>query len=114
MKFINIVKLSAKIILLLAVFAGCKNGAESYNGEQKGTQMKQKPPIEDVIRAHSDELMAIDGVNGVYSGKLEDGSDCIKVMVVKKTREHDSKIPKELEGYTVMVEEVGEIKPLSK
>lgn len=114
MKFIHIFLLSSAVLIFLQSGAGCKHGAESYNHEQKSTQMKKKPPVEDVIKAHSKELMDIKGVNGVFSGKLEDGSDCITVMVVKKTEEHVRKIPKELEGYTVVVEEVGEIKPLSE
>lgn len=75
-------------------------------------QMNQKRPIEEVLSAHSDELMAIPDVNGVYIGELEDGQACITVLVSKKTALHKKKIPKKLEGYPVVIEETGEMRPL--
>lgn len=72
-----------------------------------------KPDINEVLRAHDKELMAIPGVVGVYVGALEDGkSPCLKVMVVKKTPELERRIPKSLDGYPVVVEETGVIRPM--
>ncbi len=70
---------------------------------------------EDAIRvmdAHVDELMAIPGVAGVAVGALDDGKPCIRVYVVRKTRENGKRIPKELEGIPVVVEVSGEIRPM--
>jgi len=72
--------------------------------------------IDDAIRvmdAHVNELMAIPGVVGVAVGALENGKPCIKVLVAKKTAEHGERIPKEIEGYPVAIEESGTIRPMS-
>ena len=68
--------------------------------------------VEDVMEAHAVEIMAIPGVVGVYTGTLDDGTPCIKVMVAKKTQELEERIPDYLEGFPVIVEETGEIRPL--
>ena len=70
--------------------------------------------INDVLREHDDALLSLPGVVGVYVGLLPDNkTPCLKVMVVKKTEEIQKKIPTTLEGYTVLVEESGVIRPLS-
>ena len=69
--------------------------------------------INDVLRAHDKELLAISGVVGVYVAVLEDGkTPCLKVMLAKKSAETERAIPKILEGYPVVVEVTGEIRPL--
>ncbi len=71
--------------------------------------------INDVLRDHDRELLAIPGVVGVYVGLLEDEkTTCLKVMVVKKSPEVEQKIPKQLEGYPVVLDETGVIRPLDK
>ena len=72
----------------------------------------QKRDINTVKEAHVNELMALKGVVGVYVGVLDNGTPCIVVMVVKKTSEIEQKIPKQLEGHPVRIEESGEIKPM--
>jgi hypothetical protein len=78
--------------------------------------MKSDPLRRDVnavLRDHDDELLAIPGVVGVYVGLLTDGkTPCLKVMVARRTPELKQRIPKLLEGYTVVVEETGVIRPL--
>jgi len=71
--------------------------------------------MDDVIRvmdAHVNELMAIPGVVGVAVGALDDGKPCIKVLVAKRTSEHRKRIPKEIEGYPVVIEVTGEIRAM--
>ena len=69
--------------------------------------------INDVLRAHDKELLAIPGVVGVYVAALEDGkTPCLKVMLAQKSAETERAIPKTLEGYPVVVEVTGEIRPL--
>ncbi|MBI4657490.1 MAG: hypothetical protein HY735_01365 [Verrucomicrobia bacterium] len=65
------------------------------------------------MRAHDKALMAIPGVVGVYVGLQDDGkAPCLKVMVVRKTPAVVRQIPREFEGYRVVVEETGVIRPL--
>ena len=70
--------------------------------------------INAVLRAHQNELMAVPGVVGIYVGLMDDGkTPCLKVMVVEKTQDMERQIPKSLEGYPVVIEETGVIRPLS-
>jgi len=70
-------------------------------------------PIKEVLKEHTDSLMALPGVVGTAQG-LCDGNPCIMVLVVEKTPELEKKIPERLEGYPVRIEETGEIRALPK
>jgi len=71
--------------------------------------------INEVLRAHDQELLAIPGVVGVYVGALDDGkTPCLKVMLAQKSPETERAIPKMLEGYPVVIEVTGKIRPLDK
>jgi hypothetical protein len=73
-----------------------------------------KRDINAVLAAHDRELLAIPGVAGVYVGVLEDKkTPCLKVMLARRTPQADREIPKQLEGYPVIVEVTGEIRPLA-
>ena len=71
-----------------------------------------KPAIEDVKNRYEDQLLGQEGVVGVGTGKTLTGEMCIKVYIIEKTPKVEGVIPKELEGYKVEIEEVGEIKAL--
>jgi hypothetical protein len=71
-------------------------------------------PIEAVLKDHTRELMAIPGVVGLYQAALEDGTPCIKVMVVKKSRRLEGRIPDRLEGYPVRIDVTGVIRPMGQ
>lgn len=68
--------------------------------------------IEEVLKEHTKELMSLPGVVGTGQGLCDD-KPCIKVFVIKMSRELDKKIPKVLDGYQVLMQETGEIKALS-
>ena len=71
--------------------------------------------INDVLRAHDKELLTIPGVVGVYVAVLEDGKTaCLKVMLAQKSAETERAIPKTIEGFPVVIEVTGEIRPLDK
>ena len=80
--------------------------------------MNENPPapkrdINAVLAAHDRDLMARPGVVGVYVGLMRDKkTPCLKVMLKKKDPEIERLIPRELEGYPVVTEVTGEIKPL--
>ncbi|MDI6767073.1 MAG: hypothetical protein QME52_09655 [Bacteroidota bacterium] len=62
--------------------------------------------------AHTEELMKLPGVVGVYVGELDDGTPCIGVMVDILNTDLENKIPKAIEGHPVRIDETGEIKPM--
>ena len=74
------------------------------------------PPARDinlVLAAHDRELLAIPGVVGVYVGLTDRRpAPCLRVMVAHKDAAMQSRIPKWLEGYPVVVEVTGPIKPM--
>ena len=65
--------------------------------------------IEAVLKEHSGNLMSLPGVVGTGEGRCS-GQPCIKVFVVKKTPDLTHRIPAEIEGYAVQVEETGAIR----
>ena len=54
-------------------------------------------PIADVLREHTDSLMALPGVVGTAQGE-QDGKPCVMVLVVELTDDLKAQIPGELEG----------------
>ena len=67
--------------------------------------------IREVLKRHTDELMAMPGVVGVAEGKSR-GRPCIKVFVVERNPELLRQIPDTIEGYPLQVEESGELRAL--
>jgi hypothetical protein len=67
--------------------------------------------IEDVLDAHTDELMAVPGVVGTGIGACG-GRPCIKVFVTRKTEALERRIPSALEGFPVEMEETGELRSM--
>lgn len=53
--------------------------------------------------------MGVPGVVGIAIGRRQ-GAPCIRVMVIEKTAELDRRLPRELEGYPVEVQETGPIR----
>ncbi len=69
--------------------------------------------INAVLAAHDRQLLDLPAVVGVYVGVLADGkTPCLKVMLARPTPETERKIPREIEGYQVITEISGEIRPL--
>lgn len=70
----------------------------------------QRPPIEEVLDAHRDTLMALPGVQGVAVGERDD-EPCIR-MLVAGTPPADT--PATLDGYAVVVERQGPFRPVGR
>ena len=68
--------------------------------------------IEDVLKQYNDQLMSVPGVIGTAIGECA-GTPCIKIFTVNKTPELLNKIPATLEGYSVVVDETGPMRPLN-
>ncbi len=86
----------------------------STNREMKEQNAMPSRDINDAMQTHTAEIMALPGVVGIYIGETVDAHPCIKVMVVEKTLELEQKIPKTLEGYAVLIDVTGEIKPMPR
>ena len=69
--------------------------------------------IEEALKQNADRLMSTPGVVGIAVGECG-GKPCIRVLVDRKTAELTKKIPSALEGYPVVVEETGPIRPMDR
>ncbi len=63
--------------------------------------------------AHTDEWMAIPGVEGTAIGLFED-KPCIKVFSSRKAEELRGRIPSTVEGYAIIIEETGAFRALEQ
>ncbi|MCD6415569.1 MAG: hypothetical protein J7M08_02585 [Planctomycetes bacterium] len=67
--------------------------------------------VQQILEEHAGGWMAIAGVVGVAIGELE-GEPCVRILVEKKTDDLMKRIPSEVEGFPVVVNETGEIRAL--
>jgi hypothetical protein len=74
--------------------------------------MSQKT-IEQVQEEHTEDWMAIPGVEGIAIGLFED-KPCIKIFSSRKPQELQNKIPSIVEGYPVVIEEAGTFRALDQ
>jgi hypothetical protein len=81
------------------------------------TNNKPSPSRRDinaVLADHDDQLLAIPGVVGVYVAVLDDQkTSCLKVMLARKDETLERSIPRRIEGYPVVTEVTGEIRPMN-
>ena len=105
---IKVVVLCITFILIAFSMITCTN--KKINHSQEKNTMTTRT-IEEVLKKHTKELMSIPGVVGTAQG-LCNSKPCIIVLIDKKTKELDDKVPAVLEGYKVEVEESGEIRAL--
>lgn len=63
--------------------------------------------VEHVKQSHEQELLAIEGVEGVGVGRNNIGNDAIIVYV--RTEDAKSRVPRSLDGYPVETEVTGAI-----
>lgn len=67
----------------------------------------QSASIEEVKAKHEQQLMRIEGVQGVGIGDISD-RPVIKIYVARKTKFLQQQLPTQLEGYPVTLETSGE------
>jgi hypothetical protein len=98
----------AAAFIVLAMLGGCRSGSPPETSMSPAERL----PIEQVLAAHTPELMAIPGVVGTAQGLLDSGAPCIQVLVVERTRELENRIPRFLEGWPVVMVVTGEIRAM--
>jgi len=92
------------LVLLAGGMVACSSGAP------RGGATVTARSIDEVLAAHNDSLMALPGVVGTAIG-LCDGARCIKVFLADSGQETKRRIPTHLEGYRVLAEVTGTIRP---
>ena len=96
---------AALVVAFAATVVAC-----SSRTVQKGDSTSMRRPIEAVQASHTDSLMRIPGVVGTAIGEC-DGTPCIKVLVVRATPDLRDAIPDSLDGYRVILDETGTVRP---
>lgn len=96
-------------IIVILLFTECCTGEMDNTGEK----LMEKKTIQEVQKSRTPDLMSIQGVVGTAIGE-QDGKPCIVVMVVQKTVDSAKNIPSTLEGFPVVIKEVGEIRSLDE
>ncbi len=109
LRIIRIIIISACVISLLAMIAGCVKRRETG----KEGQVRNSRSIEQVFDSNRDSLLSIPGVVGAGIAKLGERPS-IMVMVQEKTPDIEKRIPKEIDGYSVIIEETGPFKALDR
>jgi len=107
-RWISIVLLNISAMTAAGNLTGC-----SYTGPsdlEKGRFMPERT-IEQVQEEHTDDWMAIPGVEGTAIG-LSEGKPCIKIFTSSKPQEIRDKIPSTVEGFPVIIEETGAFRAL--
>jgi hypothetical protein len=104
--FIDPVTTSLLLVVLTLIFPLRQNMAETHTPPPKRD-------INAVLASHDKELLTIPDVVGVYIGTLGDGrTPCLRVMLAHKNPESERKIPRMIEGYSVVTEVTGEARAL--
>lgn len=101
--------LIARRMTVVAVSIIALNCGNPSGEKQEGSV--QRKSIEVVQNEHADALMSIPFVVGTAIGECG-GKPCIKVLVSRNNPELLKKIPSELEGYQISIEETGELRRL--
>jgi hypothetical protein len=98
------------VALAASAIVGCAGGTPpSERSPQESRVNAPRRPIAEVLAEHTPKLMAMAGVVGTAESALPNGKPSILVLVVKRTPELERSIPRELDGYPVVIEESGEI-----
>jgi len=96
------------VIALAVILITMSLKATAHEGESA-----PRRDINAVLADHDDRLLAISGVAGVSVGVLDDGrTPCLRVMLVRDTPELRKVLPVSIEGYPIVLELTGEIRPL--
>jgi hypothetical protein len=99
-------------VLVLALASGAVDCRRTRTPDGEREEAMTRRPIEEVLEDQTPALMALPGVTGTYQGALEDGRPCIKVMVTAPSPDLEARIPRELDGYPVLLEVTGEIRAM--
>ena len=70
------------------------------------------PLLAEILRRHTDRLMSITGVVGIGESACE-GVACILILVSNISDVALEQIPKEIEGYRVVLQEIGEVRAMN-
>ena len=102
----------ALVLAILAVGGGASCSGPPRPPVQGGEEIVvPKRSIDEVLANYRDSLMTLPGVVGTAISLCERGERCIKVLLDDASPETLSRIPTRIEGYRVVTEVSGTIRP---
>lgn len=99
------------LILLVVAALGAVNGSgcRSRPTNSELAQRMADKTIQQVQEEHTAQWMALPGVVGTALGQCE-GKPCILVLTASHTEQVRQTIPSTVEGYPVVVQNIGEVR----
>jgi hypothetical protein len=85
---------------------GCGGASDHAAGRARKTV--KTGPITVVLAARTPEFLRIPGVIGTGEG-TEGGERVIVLFITRHTPDLDAKLPREIDGYAVVVREIGDV-----
>ncbi|MCF7974352.1 MAG: hypothetical protein K9N55_11095 [Phycisphaerae bacterium] len=101
--------LNISVVTAAGLVTGC--GSFAGRSDQARGKTMTKPTIEQIQEAHTDEWMAIPGVEGTAIG-LHQGKPCILILASVEASQLRDRIPSKVQGYSVVIEETGTFRTL--
>jgi hypothetical protein len=102
--------LVSHVLLIAGLCLPLNLGCLSITNSKQPTSRRD---INAVLADHDQELLAMPGVVGVYVGLLPDNkTPCLKIMLARKDPALARRLPRRLEGYPVVTEVTGDIRPM--
>lgn len=84
-------------------------GVTACSDPRRQSPLANRPDIEAVRMRHENDLMRIDGVVGLVTGRCGDDA-CLILMVVHDTDAIRREVPITIEGYVIRVLEAGDVR----
>jgi hypothetical protein len=97
-------------VLVAGAVAACSGSGGAGQGDGRSAAVAARS-IDEVLAAHTDSLFALPGVVGTAIALCE-GERCIKVLLADSSPATRNRIPSRLEGYRVVTEVTGPIRPM--
>ncbi len=102
------------VLTIILCSTACSTTIQSQADQTGQHETMTRKDINAVLKDHDNDLLTIRGVVGVFVGLLpDDKTPCLKVIVTKETEDIKRRIPNFIEGYPVIIEESGVIRPLN-
>ena len=98
------------VLIGLALLGGCSSNPSDEMSQD--IPLSERPSIADIIDRRGEDFLAIEGVVVIFEGATFAGDPCIKIGVAELNDELESNLPKQLEGWPVIIFESGVIEPM--
>jgi len=102
------------MLVLAILLVACGGGtSDEPIPEPAEAQTVKSDSINETLNRHAAELMAHEGIQGIYVGETEAGDPCLVIMATVPVEDLADVVPDSLEGWPVRIESGDEIRPMN-